>query len=965
MRVGGTLNNGGSVSLPVLIGDFVMDALIDSGSPFSFISHNYLPSSFDAVSSKRQYFKTVLNHSSFVVDSVVRINFFIGDTKFSHEFAVLLDSSFPVILGTDFLKKEDAKIDLQRASLALRDRKFPLSITTSGVSSVNHSCTTNNSVNRHSFVVSDDLSRSQRRSLDSVLFNFSDRFSTSEEDLGTTSLVRHKIQLHDTRPHKLRPLRQPEAVKQSIDSAIHTMLKNGIIRPSSSAWVSPCFLVKKKEGGYRFVVDYRKLNAKTIRDCFPIPLVQDLLDKFSGCQYFTTLDLRSGFWQVSLDEESKQLTAFQVGNSLYEFNVMPFGIRNAPATFQRLLQTLFVDANILPYIDDIIVASPNFSDHLQSLRSVFEKLRSANLKLNISKCKFAQPSVIYLGHLISGEGIKPDPSKVSSLLQTRPPRSFKELATFCGFANYLSKFVPRYSDTMAPIYNIKRKKRFEWTNECETAFRNLLNAVSKATLLHYPDFSEEFFLDTDASNVAISGVLYQSSGPIAFYSRTLRNAEFNYSTTDREFLGLVESVQHFRSYLLGRKFRAFTDHQALPSMLKRPPLNTRHARYIMKLEEFDFELLYKKGSQNIQADFMSRMTPFVAAPVAIHSNVEEWRTDQAQDPDIKQRIEDIRRGRRPVGFTIDESGLLCYYGNRVIPAPRIDEFIRKYHSCGHFSTSKVRSALLSAGYWFPKMRQRIVNILQDCSLCPTKSGSGVTVEPTCLPTAPSMLPFQMISTDIVGPLATQRGGYRFILTIIDHCTRWLEAIPLTNINAQTCASAIRNNWILRYGPPQVIHSDRGSQFCSSVWAQLLSCYGIQPSKTTAYNPQGNSLIERVHRTLKDRLIVSQKPWYESLQDSVYSINTSMSTATGQSPFELVFGRTGANPYDWPSITRKSFNVSNRPHVGDFVTVRVLPTADKLSPKFSGRFKVVSRPTHHTAVLSNEITYNLKNLRVVK
>jgi hypothetical protein len=384
----------------------------------------------------------------------------------------------------------------------------------------------------------------------------------------------------------------------------------------------------------------------------------------------------------------------------------------------------------------------------------------------------------------------------------------------------------------------------------------------------------------------------------------------------------------------------------------------------MKLEEFDFDLVYRRGEQNVQADCLSRMAQPSVACLSVPNDSEQWVSDQAADPETKERVSRLQHGKRETGFSIDEAGILCYYNKRVVPNPRINDLINKYHSHGHFSTSKVRKALLGAGYWFPKMHHRVSQFLQQCSLCKSKSGSGIKVQTTCLPTSPSVRPFQMISVDIVGPVPTQRSGFRFVLTIIDHCSRWLEAVPLTTISATACATAIKKNWILRYGPPQTIHSDRGSQFCSSVWEQLLSSFDIRATRTTAYNPQGNSIIERVHRTLKDRLIVSQKGWYDALQESVYAINTAISSATGNSPFEMLYGRAGWNPHDWPSITHDSFEVSNKPFINDYVAIRILPHPGNLGPKFAGRFRVISRPSLHTAVLDDGCTYNLRNLRIV-
>ena len=354
-----------------VLGKTVHSCLLDSGSPYSFIRPSLLSKVMLACSGKSQIsFSAVSGSNRFVIDTTCVVTFSIASFEFKHRFYLFEECNFPILLGTDFLYANKFILNFDDNIILYKGQEIPHGnvVRTCNCVSVNdlvfRACNPV-SVNEFEFNINDKLNLSERSKLDKLIREFSDCFSFSESDYGRTSLVKHTIELNDSTPHKIRPYRQPHCAKENIQTAITSMIDNGIIRESNSAWCSPFFLVQKKTPGnqppkYRFVVDYRRLNKKTIADCFPIPLVTELLEGLHGASYYTKLDMASGFWQIELSEQSKHLTAFQANNSLYEFNVLPFGLKNASASFQRLLQTIFADLNILPYIDDIVVASKNF-----------------------------------------------------------------------------------------------------------------------------------------------------------------------------------------------------------------------------------------------------------------------------------------------------------------------------------------------------------------------------------------------------------------------------------------------------------------------------------------------------------------------------------------------------------------------------------------------------------------------------
>ena len=451
-----------------------------------------------------------------------------------------------------------------------------------------------------------------------------DVFAVDEGVLGEVREVQHGIVTGDSPPIRQPVRRVPFALREKVAGLVNDMLSGGIIRESDSPWASPVVLVKKKSGDLRFCVDYRRLNAVTRKDVFPIPRIDDLLDQLNGKRVFSTLDAKSGYWQIQVDSKSKAKTAFIPPGGLFEFNVIPFGLCNAPATFQRLMQRMLagLESFCSVYIDDIIVFSGTEEEHVDHLRQIFERFRRFCLRLHPGKCSFAQEQVEYLGHVISAKGIAPNPGKVRAVQEFPVPTSVKGVRQFLGMASYYRRFMPGFAKTAAPLHALTRESvPFFWSIACQGAFLCLKDLLVSPPVLAYPNFDKSFVMHTDASILGLGAVLEQEQEdgklhPIAYSSRSLSKAECNYGITEMEALGVVWGAKHFRAYLYGHKCIVYTDHSPLRSMLNAQHPSGKLARWSQSLCEFDLELRYRPGRVNSNADALSR------APVVGYHHLE-------------------------------------------------------------------------------------------------------------------------------------------------------------------------------------------------------------------------------------------------------------------------------------------------------------------------------------------------------
>ena len=742
-------------------------------------------------------------------------------------------------------------------------------------------------------------------------------FSRGDTDLGRTALTPHEIDTGDAKPIKMHPRRVPLHLQQEVADNLKQMLDSGVISPSCSPWAAPVVLVKKKGGGLRFCVDYRKLNEVTVKDAYPLPRIDDALDSLSHASWFSTLDLSSGYWQLEVSPNDRQKTAFTTRQGLFEFNVLSFGLCNAPSTFQRLMDLILADlqwTTCLVYLDDIIVFGSTFQEHLLRLDGVLDKLRQANLKVKPSKCSLFSTQVQYLGHVISAEGVMPDPAKVQSVKEWPAPTNQTEVKSFIGLASYYRRFIKGFADIARPLHQLAEKgRRFRWNEECQCAFDTLKTSLVTAPVLAYPDPKKPFILDTDASDVGVGAVLSQEEGGqervIAYASRALTKQERKYATTKKELLSMVTFTKYFRHYLLGREFVLRTDHNSLRWLHNFQGLEGQLARWVEQLANFQYKIIHRPGKLHANADALSRHPafttesvtetpqlessdpqlargPFVGAVQEARSEAEpdsepiddELARAQREDEEIMQLIE-LKRSGGQVDLPKD-MGLQKYanvwpqlqmHQNRlvrvppnnsdassqpqvILPKAMVPNVLAQLHNTatgGHLGIQKLQGKVKDRFYW-PGWFTDVKAWVRECVDCGSRKTQG---KHPCAPLQSSVTsrPFERVALDILGPLPETAAKNKYILVVGDYFSKWTEAYALPNQEAQTVAKVVAEQWVCRFGTPRTLHSDQGRNFESNVFRELCALLDIHKTRTSPYHPQSDGLIERFNRTLLSML----------------------------------------------------------------------------------------------------------------
>lgn len=468
----------------------------------------------------------------------------------------------------------------------------------------------------------DHMNREQLDSILDICKNYHDIFYLSGDTLSFTPTTEHNISTTDENPIYIKPYRLPFQQQSEIKAQVDKMLTDNIIKESNSPYNSPLLIVPKKPDihgnkKWRVVVDFRKLNEKTIGDAYPLPNITEILDQLGNSKYFSSLDLASGYHQVTMSQKDQQKTAFSTPFGHYEFNRMPFGLKGAPATFQRMMNSVLTGLQgfkCFVYLDDVIIYGKTLDDHNSKLKSIFERLRTHNLKLQPDKCEFLRHELNYLGHVITEEGTVPDPAKIRAVQSFPIPNCPRDIKSFLGLAGYYRRYIYDFAKLAQPLnVLLKKDAPFNWNASCLESFESLKSKLCNAPILIYPDFTREFILTTDASNKAIGGILSQGTIgrdlPIAYASRILNKAELNYSTIEKELLAICWSVKHFRPYLYGRKFTIVTDHKPLTWLFSIKDPGSRLIRFRLKLEEYEYNIVHKAGKNNTNADALSRMYP--------------------------------------------------------------------------------------------------------------------------------------------------------------------------------------------------------------------------------------------------------------------------------------------------------------------------------------------------------------------
>jgi transposase InsO family protein len=793
-----------------------------------------------------------------------------------------------------------------------------------------------------------EASHTQKESTDipDYLRDFQDVFSKASFDsLPDRKIWDHAIELlPDARTSncKVYPLSPREQAE--LDAFLEENLRTGRIRPSKSPMASPVFFVKKKDGSLRLVQDYRALNAITIKNRYPLPLISELTNQLRGARFFTKLDIRWGYNNVRIQEGDEWKAAFRTNRGLFEPLVMFFGLTNSPATFQTMMNDVFQDliakGVVCVYLDDILVFTKDLEEHRRIVREVVTRLQAYKLYLKPEKCEFERTRVEYLGLMISEGQVEMDAVKVAGVSKWPTPTNKKEVQSFLGFINFYRRFVQDFSEIARPLFDLTKKDvRWHWNAEQEEAFHTLKSKITSTPILKAPEDNKPFRLEADSSDMATGAILSQQGlegkwHPIAFYSKSLNATERNYEIYDKELLAIVRAIEEWRYLLEGTAFpfEVWTDHKNLQYFRAAHKLNRRQARWSLFLSQFNYQLHHRPGRSMGKADALSRRADhgvgsednedvILLKPELFHIRALEGVTLSGEEAELVQKIkerlqegevesavakawEELRKAGGSQSIRLSEwsevDGIL-HFRNKIYVPPDPDlrrRIVALHHDsrvAGHPGRWKTME-LVSRNFWWPQMARYIGQYTSTCDMClrtkiQRRAPTG-QLQPTAIPDSR----WEVISVDFIVELP-QSHGYDAIMCIVDSVSKRAHFIP-TNTTVTSLGTArlfLAHSWKL-HGLPRSVISDRGPQFVSAFTKELYRMLGIQLSASTAYHPQSDGQTERVNQELEQylRLFVNERQdnWDELLPLAEFQYNNRIHSGTRETPFVL---DTGMHP----------------------------------------------------------------------
>ena len=797
----------------------------------------------------------------------------------------------------------------------------------------------------------------------------------------------------DAKPVKKGLYRMSRTELEETRKQVEKLIDLGFVRPSKSPWASPVLFASKKDGGLRFCIDYRALNRFTVKNSYPLPRIDGLMDQVGNAQYFTTIDLRSGYHQMRIAEEDVPKTAFSTRYGHYEYTVVPFGLTNAPAEFMSLMNKIFkeyTDKFVLVYLDDILVYSKTWEDHIRHVRLVLDRLRKEKLYAKFSKCKFGVQEVEYLGFILRAGKLAMNPNKTKAIEAWETPTNKKELQSFLGLVNYYRRFIKNCSKIAKPLTELTKDVPFRWSEETQNAFDQLKNTIISAPVLAQFDPDKTIFVTTDACKNAIGAVMEQENDdgkhPVAFISRTFNPYEQNYAAHDLELLGAVDTLRTWRCYLHGRKFIVHTDHHPLKYLETQEYLTPRQVRWLERIAMFDFDIVPIKGKSNQVADGLSRQTSettgsheysqdllkkvmkkttFVGALSTLIPEArftKELTKSYKSDPSFN---EILQQPRKPFE---NHNGIL-YYGTRLcIPEGEIrNKLLHDYHStpcAGHLGETKTLNRLLPRYYW-KNMRETVKQFVKSCRTCQQTKARNHKPFGLLQPIEPPSTKWEVITMDFVLPLPETKNGYSGILNVVCKLSKMIRIIPIkSTISAPEVAIKFKEHVYRHHGLPSKIISDRDSLFMSKFWKELFRSLGAKLAPSTAYHPQTDGQSEIVNRKVEEmiRAFANYKKdnWDEHIVDFEVAYNSAVHSTTLSTPFYINYG---IHPKTLPieGLT------SNNPTVESFLeSIRRITkfTHDRiiLQNKRMAEYANKSR-IPHTFNIGDEVWLSTKNLSI--
>ena len=760
------------------------------------------------------------------------------------------------------------------------------------------------------------------------------------------SMCMHRILLEDGhKPSVEAQRRLNPTMKEVVRKEVLKWLDTGVIYPiSDSAWVSPVQVVPKKGGTtvirtennillpsrtvteWRICIDYRKLNKATRKDHFPLPFLDQMLDRLAGHEYYCFLDGYSDYNQIAIAPDDQEKTTFTCPYGTFAFRRMPFGLCNAPGTFQRCMMAIFsdmVEKTIEIFMDDFSVMGNSFDNCLKNLRAVLARCEETNLVLNWEKCHFMVQEGIVLGHRISARGIEVDKAKIEAIEKLPPPSSVKGIRSFLGHTGFYRRFIKDFSQIAKPLSNLLVQGiPFEFDPQCLHVFSVLKDKLISAPIVVAPDWSYPFELMCDASDFAIGAVLGQKQEKIFqviyYASRTLNDAQLNYATTEKELLAIVFSFDKFRPYLIGNKVVVHTDHSAIKYLMTKKDAKPRLIRWVLLLQEFDVEIKDKKGTENLVADHLSRLEG-ARDDVPVNDEFPDEKLFAIEDkkavPWFADYVNYLVAKVIPPEFNYQKkkrffAHLKHYYWEepilyrhcadqvirRCVPEYEMHSILNHCHTLpcgGHFGGQRTADKVLQSGFYWPSLFKDAHQFVSTCDKCQRMGNISRKDEPPMHPILEVEL-FDLWGIDFMGPFPASYNNL-YILLAVDYVSKWVEAIPTRTNDAKVVAHFLRSNIFSRFGTPRALITDNGTHFCNKVIDKVLQKYGVRHRTSLAYHPQSNGQAEVSNREIKyileKTVNSSRKDWSKKIDDALWAYRTAFKTPLGMSPFRLIYGKT--------------------------------------------------------------------------
>lgn len=878
-------------SVELDLGTVKIDALFDTGSDISIIREDVY----------RKYLHTHplvedsliirgLGHYKMTALGSIRLNVGIGSYSYDLKFYVMgkESSGFRAILGSNILQQ--AKVEVDKDGVVVRPRLQ---------SNREFSWLMNIVPNdrEDELEVNHIEDNNVRVDVLKMVKGYNPK-KTEQADIKMKIILKCEDPVYQ----RARRLSLPE--QQEVDKQISEWLEEGIIRESSSDFASPIVLVSKKDGSKRLCCDYRRLNKNIVKDRFPLPLIEDVMDGLEGANYFTTIDLRNGFFHVDVDEDSIKYTSFITPTGQYEFLKCPFGLCNSPAVFQRYINFVFRPLirgkTLIYYMDDLIIPSISEIEGLEKLEKVLDVASRYGLDIKTEKCQFLKKRVNFLGYIVENGKIQPSDEKTKAIKNFPEPKTIKQVQSFLGLTGYFRKFISSYSLIAKPLSDLlKSNNRFEFGGEQRWSFGKLKDLLSSSPVLNIFQRGAPTQLHTDASMHGYGACLMQVSNvdgklhPVYYFSKKTTPAEEKYSSYELEVLAVITAVKKFRVYLLGFPFKIITDCSAFQKTLQKKELSTRVARWALLLEEYDYEVEHRKGTGMRHVDALSRY-PVVMTILEENGCVEKMKLAQNKDERIRV-IRELLESKGEYDGYMEKHGLLHKYvgGNEllVVPTSMQSEVIRKIHDDGHFGTKKTEE-IVRREFHIPKLKEKILKVITNCIKCILVNRKEGKQEGLLHPIPKLDGPLHTYHVDHLGPIPSTSKNYQHILVIVDHFTKFVWLYPVKSTTTKETLNCLARQQKV-FGNPARIITDKGTAFTSTEFRDYCEGEGIVHITITTGVPRGNGQVERMNRTIIPVFakLSADEPtkWFKYTDRVQRAINSSYQRSIDATPFELLMG----------------------------------------------------------------------------